>query len=140
MRVTFRPTCQGARLPTRAHPRDVGLDLYALGSYVIEPGRFRTVTTGIAVDLPDGYEGQVRSRSGMTARDGVTVLGAPGTIDPGYRGEIRVTLINHGHLPYAVEHGARIAQLVVAPFTSVVPVSGDDNEPRGDNGHGSTGV
>jgi len=140
MRVTFRKLIPGAAMPSRAHHCDAGLDLHAVGSYHLPPGEFVTVSTGIAIDLPNGYEAQVRSRSGMTARKGVTVLGAPGTIDPGYTGEIKVTLINHDRHPHAIEHGARIAQLVVAPFVSVVPVDPDPAHPsRGDAGHGSTG-
>ena len=99
------------------------------------------VPTGFAIALPEGYEAQIRPRSGLAAKHAVTVLNAPGTVDADYRGEVKVMLINHGTAPFEIRRGDRIAQMVVAPVTSVqfnVQESLDETE-RGDKGHGSTG-
>jgi dUTP pyrophosphatase len=100
------------------------------------------VPTGFAMAIPDGYEGQVRPRSGLAFRHGVTVLNAPGTIDSDYRGEVQVLLVNHGDAPFAIERGMRIAQLVVAPVTPVATLEVTDLEAtdRGAGGFGSTGL
>ena len=120
-----------------------GLDLRAAveSPVVIEPGFRATVPTGFAVEIPVGYEGQVRPRSGLAAKSGVTVLNAPGTIDADYRGEIKVILVNLGRSTYTVENGARIAQLVIAPVTRVdtAEVETLSATERGDGGFGSTG-
>jgi dUTP pyrophosphatase len=99
------------------------------------------VPTGLAVALPDGYEAQVRPRSGLALNDGVTVLNSPGTIDADYRGEIKVILINLSHRPFAIERGQRIAQLIVAPVVQIDwhEVHVLETTDRGDGGHGSTG-
>ncbi len=109
-------------LPVQATPGSAGLDLRAAvaGDVEILPGRWALVPTGIALALPPGTEGQVRPRSGLALRHGITVLNAPGTIDSDYRGEIAVPLINHGAEPFIVRRGDRIAQLIVAPVLSVV--------------------
>ena len=129
-------------LPARAHPGDAGLDLFAAAGVTLEPGQRAVVPTGIAIALPPGYEGQVRPRSGLALRAGVTVLNAPGTIDADYRGEIQVLLVNLGREILTVRRGERIAQLVVAPVTRIawqevaaLPASG-----RRDGGFGSTGT
>jgi dUTP pyrophosphatase len=108
---------------------------------IIPPGGRALVPTGFAIALPPGHEGQVRPRSGLAVKHGVTVLNAPGTIDADYRGEMKVALINHGDAPFAVTRGMRIAQLVVAPVTAValVEVAELDATERGDGGFGSTG-
>ena len=128
-------------LPTRAHPNDAGFDLYASESLEIAPGLSVTVGTGIALELPSGTEGQIRPRSGLARNHCVTVLNSPGTIDEGYRGEIKIVLINHGATPFRVEPGLRIAQLVVqrrlpVEVTEVETVTGTS---RGAGGFGSTG-
>lgn len=107
----------------------------------LPPGAITLIPTGLAMALPPQHEGQVRPRSGLAAKHGVTVLNAPGTIDEDYRGEVKVILINHGPLPFVVEHGMRIAQLVVARVASVeVQVVASLNETaRGAGGFGSTG-
>jgi dUTP pyrophosphatase len=99
------------------------------------------VPTGLMLQLNEGYEAQIRPRSGLALRHGVTVLNAPGTIDADYRGEIKVLLVNHGHEPFVVSRGLRIAQMIIAPVVSVelVAVSALDNSERGDGGFGSTG-
>lgn len=99
------------------------------------------IPTGIAIALPNGYEAQIRPRSGLAAKFGVTVLNSPGTVDADYRGEIKVLLINHGTAPFEIRRGDRIAQMVVAPVTTVAfkQVETLDATERGDKGHGSTG-
>lgn len=128
-------------LPTRSHQEDVGLDLYAAESLVIAPGRWATVGTGIAIELPPGTEGQIRPRSGLAEVYGVTVLNSPGTVDEGYRGEIKVLLMNHGTQPFCVRCGGRIAQLVVQRRVSIDIVEVDyvTETSRGEGGFGSTG-
>ena len=124
-----------------------GMDLAACldTMMTIEPGGTARVPTGLRIALPPGYEGQVRPRSGLAARRGVTVLNSPGTIDEDYRGEVQVILINHGPEPFMIENGDRIAQLVVAPVTrvtteTVAQPEGLGGTERGDGGFGSTGV
>lgn len=131
-----------AVLPSYAHPGDAGMDLHACEPVEIAPGTSAMVRTGIAVELPPGTEGQVRPRSGLAARHAVTVLNSPGTVDEGYRGEIRVTLINHGITVFRVEAGMRIAQLVVCPVlrVQVAEVQALGDTSRGTGGFGSTGV
>jgi dUTP pyrophosphatase len=123
-----------------------GLDLAAANPadapVVIEPLRRALVPTGLAIELEPGFEAQVRPRSGLAFRHGVTVLNAPGTIDADYRGEVQVLLVNLGQEPFAVTRGMRIAQLVVAPVTSVEPVEVEeiDGTARSAGGFGSTGL
>ncbi len=124
-----------------------GMDLAACldTMMAIEPGGTARVPTGLRIALPRGYEGQVRPRSGLAARRGVTVLNAPGTIDEDYRGEVQVILINHGPETFTIEHGDRIAQLVVTPVARVAieevgTPSALGGTERGDGGFGSTGV
>lgn len=132
-----------ATIPATAHgpEEDAGMDLYAVEAANILPGRWLGVGTGIAVEIPSGYEGQVRPRSGMARKHGVTVLNSPGTVDPGYRGEIRVTLINHGAEPFVIQPGDRIAQLVIGRYAAVEWELADnlDETERGEGGFGSTG-
>ncbi len=131
-----------AVLPSYAHPGDAGMDLSSCELVEIAPGTAAMVRTGIAIALPPGTEGQVRPRSGLAAKYAVTVLNTPGTVDEGYRGEIRVILINHGTEVFRVEPGMRIAQLVICPVLRVEPVAVASlgNTPRGASGFGSTGV
>ena len=142
------PTCkiqrlrEGAALPRYMSTGAAGLDLAALvdGEVVIAPGGRALVGTGLAVELPRGHEAQVRPRSGLAWKHGVTVLNSPGTIDEDYRGEIKVLLVNHGQEPFTVRSGERIAQLVVAPVVQVgleeAPLS---ETARGPGGYGHTG-
>ena len=131
-----------ATIPSYAHPGDAGLDLSSCETVEIAPGSTAMVRTGVAIALPPGTEGQVRPRSGLAAKHAVTVLNAPGTIDEGYRGELRVILINHGLEVFRVEPGMRIAQLVVAPVLRVETslVDSLDDTARGTGGFGSTGA
>ena len=121
----------------------VGMDLHAAidAPMTIAPGERGLVRTGYAIAIPVGHEGQVRPRSGLALRHGVTVLNAPGTIDPDYRGELSVLLINHGREPFAITPGDRIAQLVICPVAraELEPVTILDETARGAGGYGSTG-
>ncbi|MDG2051246.1 MAG: dUTP diphosphatase [Myxococcota bacterium] len=130
-------------LPAPATPGAAGIDLRSAvsGPLEIAPGQRTSVPTGFAVAIPRGFEGQVRPRSGLALRQGVTVLNSPGTIDSDYRGEILVILINHGSDPCLVGRGDRIAQLVVAPVSAVESSEVDalDETERGSGGFGSTG-
>ena len=138
------PHGQGLDLPSYATIGSAGADLRAaVGTpLVIQPGERALVPTGIAMALPANHEGQVRPRSGLAVKFGLTVLNAPGTIDSDYRGEIMVPLINLGAEEFVVEHGLRIAQLVIAPFHQADFHLVDDLEDtaRGDGGFGSTGL
>ena len=126
MDLRIRRLSPDAILPSAAHPGDAGLDLHAAAALTIAPGAWATVPTGIVIELPPGTEAQVRPRSGLAHRHGVTVLNAPGTIDEGYRGEVGVILINHGPAPFEVTPGARIAQLVVQRRLEITVVEADD--------------
>lgn len=130
-------------LPDRATADAAGLDLRAAvrAPVVIAPGARALVPTGFAMQLPPGHEGQVRPRSGLALRHGLTVLNAPGTIDADYRGEVAVLLVNLGQAPVTIERGQRIAQLVVAPVTPTAPVEVGalDGSARGAGGFGHTG-
>lgn len=142
--IRVLPHGEGLELPAYQTAGAAGCDLRAAldVELVLPPGAWAVVPCGIAVALPDGYEGQVRPRSGLAARFGVTVLNAPGTIDADYRGEIKVPLINHGPAPFVLRRGVRIAQLVVAPVTRVTwrAAVSLGTSGRGDGGFGSTGV
>ncbi len=138
------PHARDLPLPARATPGSAGVDLMAAVPAPLElaAGRRAAIPCGIAIALPEGFEGQVRGRSGLALRHGVGLVNAPGTIDADYRGEIVAILVNWGDSPFTVERGMRIAQLVVAPVTSVhwnecqdLPASG-----RGPDGFGSTGL
>jgi len=130
-----------AILPDRAHASDAGLDLYSAVDVTIPPGETRLVGTGVALELPPGTEGQIRPRSGLALKHGVTVLNSPGTIDEGYRGELGVILINHGRATFEVRHGMKIAQLVVQSRLAldVVEATQLSDTDRGSGGFGSTG-
>ncbi len=139
------PHAAGLDLPTYQSAGAAGLDLLAAlapnSKIVIEPGARESIPTGIKMALPEGFEAQVRPRSGLALKAGVTVLNAPGTIDADYRGEILVILINHGREAYEVVRGARVAQLVFARVERMMLVEGDlDETVRGEAGFGSTGV
>ncbi|MEZ5362858.1 MAG: dUTP diphosphatase [Bryobacterales bacterium] len=132
-----------AKLPAYAHgpDEDSGLDLCAVEAVTLPAGKWAAVPTGIAVEIPSGYEGQVRPRSGLAARHGIALLNAPGTIDPGYRGEIKVLLINHSEEDFRIEAGDRIAQLVIAAYARVACRWEEalSESERGEGGFGSTG-
>ncbi|MBQ9694263.1 MAG: dUTP diphosphatase [Kiritimatiellae bacterium] len=131
-----------ALLPSYAHPGDAGMDLCADETCCLQPGERAAVSTGLRIALPPGTEGQVRPRSGLSIKHGITVINAPGTIDEGYRGEVKVLLINLGQEAFEIRPGMRIAQLVIAPVLRVAIAEGavTDATERGAGGFGSTGV
>jgi dUTP pyrophosphatase len=140
--VLIRRLDPGLPLPAHAHPGDAGLDLFAATGVRLEPGQRVVVPTGIAIALPDGYAAFIHPRSGLAARHGVTIVNAPGTVDAGYRGEIRVTLLNtDGHHAVSFQRGDRIAQLVIQQVAHVVlhEVDSLPDSARAEGGFGSTG-
>jgi dUTP pyrophosphatase len=142
VRVLVRRLDPGLPLPLRTREDDAGLDLHAAEGATIEPGGRVLVPTGIAVAIPRGYAGFVLPRSGLALRQGVTLLNTPGLIDAGYRGEVKVLLVNHGDAPVSVSRGDRVAQLVVQRVEHVMlaPVAELPESARGAGGFGSTGV
>jgi dUTP pyrophosphatase len=130
-----------AILPKYAHPGDAGLDLFSIERKVIPPGTSAFIGTGIAIELPPGTEAQIRPRSGLALKHQVTLLNAPGTVDYGYRGEVKVIMINHGKTDFIVEEGSKIAQMVIKPVITVNVIQVDEltETPRGEGGFGSTG-
>jgi dUTP pyrophosphatase len=139
------PHGEGLALPAYQSAHAAGLDLLAAvpehAPMILAPGKHALIPTGLTIALPAGYEAQVRPRSGLAAKHGVTVLNAPGTVDADYRGEIGVLLINHGDAPFAVRRGERIAQMVIASVIQVelVPAASLAATDRGSGGFGSTG-
>ena len=147
VRVEVRQLPHGEDLPLPAYQSTgaAGLDLLAAvpeeEPLILSPGRYAKVPTGLTIALPSGYEAQLRPRSGLAAKHGITVLNAPGTVDADYRGEVSVLLINHGDAPFAIRRGERIAQMVIAPVAQVqlVAVASLSTTDRGSGGYGSTG-
>lgn len=142
MTLRVRRLHPDAQLPARAHPGDAGFDLHALEGVRLEPGARASVPTGIAIALPPGHAGLVLPRSGLAARHGVALVNAPGLIDEGYRGELRVLLLNTDRTEVVeLSAGDRIAQLVITPVPVVAVEEAADLEdtPRGEGGFGSTG-
>jgi dUTP pyrophosphatase len=139
------PHGEGLALPAYQSAHAAGLDLLAAvpeaAPMMLAPGKHALIPTALTIALPPGYEAQVRPRSGLAAKHGVTVLNAPGTVDADYRGEIGVLLINHGDAPFLIRRGERIAQMVIAPVTraELVPATSLSATDRGSGGFGSTG-
>ena len=140
--IKFIRLSEGAHIPQKAHEDDAGFDLYASEDFSLKAHGFGCVPTALSIELPTGYEAQVRPRSGLAAKYGVTVLNAPGTIDAGYRGEVKVILINHGESDFEITAGMRIAQLVVSPVLSArfVETASLEQSERGEGGFGSSGT
>jgi dUTP pyrophosphatase len=139
--LPIRRLRDGAVVPTRAYAGDAGLDLAACERVELGPGERAMVGTGLAVAIPDGYAGYVQPRSGLAARHGITIVNTPGLVDSGYRGELRVILLNTDpREPFVVEPGMRIAQLVVVPIPEVEPIEVDElpESERGVRGFGSS--
>jgi dUTP diphosphatase len=141
MKIPVLPTDAMFHLPEFAHPGDAGADLTAAESLTLEPGARALVGTGLSLAIPDGYAGLVMPRSGLAIRSGVTVINAPGLIDAGYRGEVKVALINHSDTACTIERGDRIAQLVIVGIErpSYVEVDVLDDTDRAAGGFGSSG-
>lgn len=135
---------EGAVIPQYKTIGAAGCDVCAFLSepFILEPGDYAPIPTGLSMEIPLGYEVQVRPRSGLAAKNGITVLNSPGTIDSDYRGEVKIILINHGNSAFVINNGDRIAQLVVAPVSAAVFVKVDSlsDTERGQGGFGSTGV
>ncbi|MFP8488009.1 dUTP diphosphatase [Gracilimonas sp. Q87] len=131
-------------LPSYETMASAGMDIRAAleAPLILKPGERKLIPTGLQIALPEGYEAQIRPRSGLAIRNGITMLNTPGTIDADYRGEVKVIAINHGEEDFEISHGDRIAQMVIAPVTQfpVVQVNELDETDRGDGGFGSTGV
>ena len=134
----------GMKLPTYETEQSAGMDLTAAieEAFDLEPGMRTLIPTGLAIALPKGFEAQIRPRSGLAYKNGVTVLNSPGTVDADYRGEIKVLLANLGQEPFTVERGMRIAQMVIAKHEHIswIEVENLDETDRGAGGFGSTGV
>lgn len=130
-----------AKIPRAAREGDAAYDLYSAVDHELKPGERYAVPTGIAIEIPEGYEGQVRPRSGLAAKAGVTVLNTPGTIDSGYRGEVKTIMVNLGDRAFKITKGLRISQLAIRPVPEVEFVEVDElsDTERGDGGFGSTG-
>jgi dUTP pyrophosphatase len=142
MKIRIKRIHPAAILPRYAHSpaEDAGMDLHAVEAVTLEPGVPTLTPTGLVLELPPGYEGQVRPRSGLALKHAISMPNAPGTIDPGYRGEVRVILINLGRVPYQVSPGDRVAQLVVSRYEPVEWEEGDVSQSiRGAGGFGSSG-
>ena len=142
MTLAFKRIHSDAVLPAYAYKSDAGMDVRSVADIVIAPGKRALVPTGLVMLLPPGYEAQVRPRSGLALKNGVTVLNTPGTIDSGYRGEVGVILANFGDTDFVVKKGDKIAQIVIAPVTQpdIVESETIDSTDRGAGGFGSTGV
>jgi dUTP pyrophosphatase len=130
-----------AKMPQAARAGDVAYDLYSAVDYELKPMERYAISTGIAVEIPEGFEGQVRPRSGVAMKEGVTVLNTPGTIDSGYRGEVKTIMINLGDRPFHITKGMRISQLAIRPVPIVIFIEVDElsDTERGEGGFGSTG-
>jgi dUTP pyrophosphatase len=142
MTIKIQKLRDDAVIPQRAHPTDAGLDLVTPDSFALLVGERKVAKLGFAIALPEGYEAQVRSRSGLAFNLGVVVLNSPGTIDSNYRGEIGVILVNHGQEPVNFQRGDKIAQMVIAriELANFLEVDALNNTDRGTGGFGSTGV
>lgn len=142
LRIKIKKIKESAILPHYAHEGDAGVDLYSTEDYVLRPGQRVLVSTGLSMAIPKGYEGQVRPKSGLALKHGISVCNSPGTIDSGYHGEIGVISINHSNEEFKIEKGIKIAQMIFnkveeAEFEEVEEL---DNTKRGEEGFGSTGL
>jgi dUTP pyrophosphatase len=142
LKIRIRKLHPNALVPRYAHGplEDAGMDLHAVSAATIAPGQTVLVPTGIAIELPPGYEAQIRPRSGLALKYSITLPNSPATIDPGYRGEIRVILLNLGRETFTIEPGERIAQMVIARYEAIEWEEGELSETiRGEGGFGSSG-
>jgi dUTP diphosphatase len=140
--LRFKRLAADARLPSRVHEGDAGLDLHAAEAATLPPGERASIATGVAVEIPPGHAGLVLPRSGLSDRNGIALVNSPGLIDPGYRGEVRVLLLNTDRAQtFEIEPGDRIAQLLLTPFADAEPVEASDLavSSRGEDGFGSSG-
>ena len=144
VQILREPNCDDIPLPAYETEHAAGMDLRASVTVpqTLQPGERALIPTGLRIALPEGYEAQIRPRSGLALKHGISLLNTPGTIDADYRGEVKVLLINHGPVPFVIETGVRIAQLVVAAYAAptIVETESLDETERGAGGFGSTGV
>ncbi|MEO8028753.1 MAG: dUTP diphosphatase [Bryobacteraceae bacterium] len=143
MQIRIKKLSDAAYLPAYAHgaAEDAGMDLRASEPAVLKPGIPLAVPTGLAIELPPGFEAQIRPRSGLALKHAITVPNSPATIDPGYRGEVKVILLNLGQDNFAIATGDRVAQMIIARYEAIDWVEGDlADSARGEKGFGSTGV
>lgn len=142
IKIKFQKIHEGAIIPKYANVGDAGMDVTSVEDYEINPGEHILVKTGLKMELPEGYEAQVRPRSGLALKHKITVLNSPGTIDSGYRGEAGIILMNHGNEKFSISKGDRIAQFVIAKHESPIIEEVEDLESseRGEGGFGSTGL
>jgi len=139
--IKFQKLHPEAQIPSYAHIGDAGADIYAVTEVTLEPQKSAAIPTGLAVEIPIGYEIQVRPKSGLALKHGVTVINSPGTVDAGYRGEIQVIVVNLGTEAYTFAKGQKIAQLVLKPVIQASYVESElGNSDRGVGGFGSTGL
>lgn len=142
MKLLIERINEKATIPFYAQKGDVGLDLFSVEEVMVNPGERKLIHTGIKIQLPKNTEAQIRPRSGLALKYGITVLNTPGTIDEGYRGEVGIILINHGNESFLVEENMKIAQMVIKPTITVEveEVKELDETSRGEGGFGSTGI
>lgn len=142
MKLLIEKINKNAVVPNYAHQGDAGMDLYSVEDVILGPGEYKMIATGIRMQLPIGTEAQIRPRSGLAAKNGISLVNSPGTIDEGYRGELKIIFINHGKENFHIEIGSKIAQMVIAPVLRVdiqEVLSVDEDTSRGSGGFGSTG-
>lgn len=142
MRIKIQKISEDAIIPHYAHDGDAGMDVYSPKEYILPPSHRLLIGTGLKIEIPKGYEMQIRPKSGLAIKEGVSVLNTPGTIDSGYRGEVGVILINHSSRPYSIKKGQKIAQFVFNKVEIVELVLADriTKTGRGEGGFGSTGL
>ncbi len=140
--VRVKLISENAKLPQAANAGDVAFDLHSVINVTLEPGERQAIPTGLIMEIPKGYEGQVRPRSGLALRNGLSVVNSPGTIDSGYRGEVKVIVINHGREPFTITKGMRVCQIAIrqVPEVKFEVVEELSDSERGESGFGSTGV
>jgi dUTP pyrophosphatase len=142
LRLRIKKLHKDAIIPRYAHgpDEDAGMDLHSVEAVTLGPGETKLVPTGLAIELPSGYEAQIRPRSGLALKHSITLPNSPATIDPGYRGEIRVILLNLGREPFQISPGERIAQMVIARYEAIEWEEGElADSLRGEGGFGSSG-
>ncbi|MBD3248831.1 dUTP diphosphatase [Candidatus Woesearchaeota archaeon] len=142
MKIQISRADPDVKIPSYATPGDAGLDLYSAEEHVLKPGERKLISTGVRIAVPLGYEAQVRPKSGLAVKHGISVVNTPGTIDAGYRGVVGVIAINHGQEEFKVEKNAKIAQMVINKIeqAELEEVSSLDETERGEGGFGSTGT
>ena len=142
MEVFVKKLNPNAKIPTFAHEGDACADLYSDSNFIINPNEIILVSTGIALQINNGWEAQIRPRSGLSYKHGLLILNSPGTIDSGYRGEIKIIIKNTMNKPFEIKKGSRIAQIAIRPVPKITFLEKDslDDTKRGDGGFGSTGI